>query len=75
MAVFAYPTVEGNLGKLTKNIKVLQADTNLAGVNEQALTEAGVQIGDVIFLTLSDGSSDLYKVAAAYALKLYSHAA
>jgi len=64
--LFSYPTVEGNLGILTKKIHSVQAEDILqAAVN--SITEAefaavSVVPGDAAYITFSDEASALYQL-------------
>lgn len=65
MAILAYPCVEGELGLKTKNAFVVQVDVLKAAVNsitEPQWNDAGIEVGDLVFITFSDGAADLYRL-------------
>ena len=65
MTILAHPMVEGELGIKTKNSFVLQADVLVGAVNtitEAQFNAAGIEVGDLVYITFSDGTSDLYRL-------------
>ena len=74
--LIAHPAVLGNLGKLNNNMYVCSTDVtqaNIAQLTQSVLENQGIKVGDILMVNFKDGT-DMYKVGASFALKLYSHA-
>jgi len=71
MNLIVNPSVSGDLGIDTKNVFTARASVPVAALTQGDFEEAGIKVGDTIYVTDSDDMVALYKVDAGFTLSIY----